>query len=75
MLYHRGVDLGSRVARNKLPVLPLAFAAAGVGYYLATLAQKPETEDIAWERHMRDARFALGAGLGAGVLLWALEER
>jgi hypothetical protein len=63
----------AHATRVKVPTLPLVFAAAGTGYYLATLAQKPATDDAAWERHMRDARFALGAGLGAGALLWLLE--
>jgi hypothetical protein len=55
-------------------VLPLAFCALGVGYYVVTALREPERGNIQaaqlHERHKRDARIGLFAGLGAGVVLW-----
>jgi hypothetical protein len=61
------------VLDRKVPTLSFIFAGAGAAYYLATLAQKPRIPDPLWERHDRDALFALGAGLGAGLVLWLVE--
>jgi hypothetical protein len=74
------------IARTKVPTLSLLLAGTGASYFALTLAQKPRRfADHAtsfdlhttseWERHMRDAKFALLFGLGAGGLLWWLEER
>jgi len=56
-------------------VLPIGLAALGTGYFAWTMFQKPAdvarnpTALATWERHKRDARFALFAGLGAAGLL------
>jgi hypothetical protein len=55
-------------------VLPIGFAALGTGYFAWTMLQKPAdvrsaADVVAWERHKRDARIALFAGLGAAGLL------
>jgi len=62
------------VLGRDVPKLPLAFAGLGAAYYLLTLSRKPHAPDPLWERHMRDAKFALGAGLGAGALLWWVHD-
>ena len=55
--------------------LPLAFAALGVSYFAVTSLRKPSasvdrhTFEL-WERHERDAKVAMGAGLLAGAILW-----
>jgi len=58
----------------KKAVLPLAFAGLGVSYFVLTSLRKPPAVDTfgtaLWERHERDAKFALLAGLGAGIILW-----
>jgi len=62
------------LAIRRSDVLPLTFAGLGVGYFAVTYLQKPtlpSPRDLElWERHKRDARVALVAGLGAGALLW-----
>jgi hypothetical protein len=62
-------DLFSRKA-----ALPLAFAGLGVSYFALTALRRPPAADVLatqlWERHERDAKFALLAGLSAGVVLW-----
>jgi len=74
------------IARTKVPTLSLLLAGAGAGYCVLTLAQKPRRfadhatsfdlrNAAEWERHMRDAKFALLFGLGGGGLLWWMEER
>ncbi|HYX21717.1 MAG TPA: hypothetical protein VFA98_12805 [Thermoanaerobaculia bacterium] len=62
------------VLGRDIPKLPLAFAGIGAAYYLTTLAQRPSHPDPRWDRHIRDAKFALLAGLGAGAALWGLES-
>jgi hypothetical protein len=56
--------------------LPLAFGALGVGYFVATQLRKPTIDDMhslaQWQRHARDAKVALVAGLGAAAMLWLL---
>jgi len=53
--------------------LPIGFAALGTGYFAMTMLRKPEPSNRValeqWERHKRDARIALFAGLGAAGLL------
>lgn len=55
--------------------LPLTFAALGVSYFAVTSLRKPSasvdrhTFEL-WERHERDAKIALFAGVGAGAVLW-----
>jgi hypothetical protein len=62
------------LAIPKKAMLPLAFAGLGVSYFALTNLRRPPTDDALgmalWERHSRDAKFALLAGLGAGVVLW-----
>jgi hypothetical protein len=52
-------------------ILPIGFAALGTGYFTWTMLQKPSDPRalVAWDRHKRDARIALFAGLGAAGLL------
>jgi hypothetical protein len=54
--------------------LPLAFAALGVSYFTVTALRRPSASDRRalelWERHERDAKIAMFAGLGAGAILW-----
>ena len=54
--------------------LPLAFAALGVSYFAVTTLRRPSASDRRglelWERHERDAKIAMFAGLGAGAILW-----
>jgi hypothetical protein len=67
--------------------LPLGFAALGASYFALTYLARPHVPGMEehvrlsdlhalaeWERHARDARFALFAGLGAGGLLWLLRK-
>ncbi len=58
----------------KAETLPLAFGALGVGYFAVTQLRKPDPNDVAafalWERHARDAKVGLFAGLGAATVLW-----
>ncbi len=55
--------------------LPITFAALGTGYFAWTMLQKPADAArnpgalVTWERHKRDARIGLLAGLGAAGLL------
>jgi hypothetical protein len=69
----------------KEAVLPLGFAALGTSYFILTYLARPALHKdhlllsdlyalAEWERHARDARFALFAGLGAGGLLWLLRK-
>ena len=57
-------------------MLPLAFGVLGVGYFTATQLRKPTSEDLHaladWQRHLRDAKIGLFAGLGAAAVLWLL---
>jgi hypothetical protein len=69
-------------------VLPLGFAALGASYFALTYLRRPPLPALPfgpvrlndlhalaeWERHARDARFALFAGLGAGGVLWFLRK-
>jgi hypothetical protein len=52
-------------------VLPISLAALGTGYFAWTMLQKPSDPRalVQWDRHKRDARIALFAGLGAAGLL------
>jgi hypothetical protein len=66
-----------QLALPKVPkkaVLPLVFAGLGASYFALTVLRRPSVTDfeagLLWERHKRDARFALVAGIGAGALLW-----
>lgn len=55
-------------------MLPLAFAGLGASYFALTILRRPPQTDalatMLWERHERDAKFALLAGVGAGAILW-----
>ncbi len=53
--------------------LPIGLAALGTGYFAWTMFQKPSDPRALpeWDRHKRDARIALFAGLGAAGLLLA----
>jgi hypothetical protein len=62
------------LAIRKDDALPLTLAGLGVGYFALThlqgpLSQRPQDLEL-WDRHKRDAKVALVAGLGAGALLW-----
>jgi hypothetical protein len=54
-------------------ILPIGLAALGTGYFAMTMLKKPVGAGPAalaeWERHKRDARIGLFAGLGAATLL------
>jgi hypothetical protein len=59
-------------------LLPIAFAGTGLGYYAFESFRKPDLRDaqamVLWEKHMKGARFAAVAGVGAGLLLWLLTQ-
>ena len=59
---------------SKDMALPAALGALGIGYFAATYADRPPEDDtdamVRWQRHARDAKIALAASLGAGLVLW-----
>ena len=62
------------LALPKNAALPLALAGLGATYFAITILRRPSDADRQalelWERHKRDAKVALIAGLGAGAVLW-----
>ena len=61
---------------TKENALPLTFIGLGTIYFLFTYMKRPHSLDPnaheQWERHVRDAKVALVAGVGAGAILWWL---
>lgn len=67
------------ISDMKGAALPLALGALGVGYFVVTQLRRPSPADPSahaqWERHARDAKVGLIAGLAAAAILLASKPK